>query len=113
MAGGWVTCGVEYAVLPALVCPYLYISEYYGLAGSLLAGALVTALCAFLALWRGEMLRRQAVSRAVLLDRLDPVYPSFVGVFLCSLTGLQVTLGVTHWSYFRDGHPFAAFGQGL
>ena len=99
------TYGLEYAAIPLVACPILYIWEYYGLAGSLLAGSFLTLIFGGLALLRGEFLRRTAMEGKAVVDRLDPVYPTFVGLTLLSFCALQVILSVSHWSYYRDGNP--------
>ncbi|KAJ9467576.1 hypothetical protein DIPPA_04084 [Diplonema papillatum] len=106
----FLTYGLEYTILPLLTCPALYISQYYGMAGALFVGAVVTALNAGLALWRGETLRRQAIKGTVLLDRMDPVYPTFIGVGMMTFTVLQIILSVSHWSYFRDPRMLSMLG---
>eukprot|EP01064_Diplonema_japonicum_P012977 TRINITY_DN20334_c0_g1_i1.p1 TRINITY_DN20334_c0_g1~~TRINITY_DN20334_c0_g1_i1.p1 ORF type:complete len:133 (+),score=11.70 TRINITY_DN20334_c0_g1_i1:53-400(+) len=109
----FLTYGLEYTIAPLLACPFLYTYEYYGPAGALLGGALLTAMSAALALLRGESLRRAAVANKVKIDRMDPVYPTLVGILLCSFTLLQIILSVSHWSYYRDPKVVNMLGQGF
>ena len=93
--------GAEFAILPFVSFPYLYLVGDFSMPAVLFNNAIVTALCGAVALWRSSAIAKAIGPRHH--NRLEPVWPAFAGVLLLFVAALQLILSVTHLSYYREG----------
>ncbi len=95
--------GVEFFFIPLVTCAYFVFMTDFTWPGALLNNAFVTAAAGGAAWWRSTSLAKWAEKRGDRRERMTPIGPFVVALFLLYFAALQLIAAVTHLSYYRKG----------